>query len=196
VNAAHVGLVAIALTVLPRAGSLLAQGAPALTPGQRVRVTAPASGLDRAVGTVRAVRGRVIVLAPEWARPAWSRPSNPADSLGVPVPLDSVRSLEVSLGTHSHFWSGAGTGAVVGGVGLAIVGAASASDCQGFICFSPAAAAAGGLVVGGLIGGLLGGIVGAATVTDRWVSVPLGGDRLSLRVAPTGRLGLGASLAF
>ena len=193
---AHIGVITMILTVLPRAGSLLAQGAPALTPGQRVRVTAPAAGLDRTVGTIRAVRGRVIVLEPEWARPARSRPGRPADSLGVQVSLDSVRSLEVSLGTRSHFWSGAGTGAVVGGVGLAIVGAASASTCQGFICFSPAAVAGAGLVAGGLIGGLLGGIIGAAIITDRWVNVPLGGDRLSLRVAPGGRLGLGASLAF
>ncbi len=193
---AHIGVITMSLTVLPYAGSLRAQGGPLLTPGMRVRVTAPAAGLDRTVGTVRAVRGREIVLEPEWPRPAWSRAGHQADSLGVSVSLDSVRSLEVSLGTHSRFWDGAGVGAVVGGVGLALVGAASAASCQGFICFSPAAVAAGGLVAGGLIGGLLGGIVGGTIVTDRWVSVPLGGDRISLRVAPGGRLGLGASWAF
>jgi hypothetical protein len=190
-KSAHIGIIAMVLAAFPSRGVLCAQGAPPLTPGQRVRVTAPSAGLDHAVGTIRAANGREIVIGVRRFQAERGGYGGRTDTLNVVVSLDSLRSMEVVIGTRTHFWLGAGIGAAIVGLPLGFWGATS----RGFFTASPGLAAAG-LFGGGLVGGLLGGIVGATIVTDRWGNVPLGGDRLSLRVAPNGRLGLGASFTL
>lgn len=177
----------LGLSVFAAFTTLSAQPPPSLAPGQRVRVTAPSAGLDRTVGTVWAVRGREIVLEPDSPRPAWSRSGYRADSLDVAVWLDSVRSLEVSVGRHGHFWAGAGIGAAIAGTGFGFL---AGSGGIGTPDVNPA------VVAGAVLGGVVGGIFGASVVTDDWANVPLSGARIGVIVAPGRRLGLGASLAL
>ena len=145
------------LGILGWLAPLPAQAPPRLAAGARVRVTAPFAGLKAATGTVRAVLAGEIVVEPDYPG-AWRRAGLRPDSAGVGVPLDSVRSLDVAVGSHRHFLAGAGVGALL----LGTVSAASAADCTGFICFSPAAVGA----AGALAGGLLGGLIGVLIVTD------------------------------
>jgi hypothetical protein len=174
------------------AGGAMAQAvprvAPLFAPGRHVRVTAPGLGLRRAAGVVAVVRERDLILRTDGTDPAWARGGLRQDSLGVVVPLDSIRGLEVGVGTRRHF----GAGFLVGGTILGAAGAISAAGCQGLICFSPAAVGAAGF----LAGGLLGGLVGLAVETTDWATVPVGGQRIGLVVAPGGGVGVGASVTF
>lgn len=87
-----------------------------------------------------------------------------------PIPLSPTARLEIARGTKSHAGRGAGLGAIIGGAGLAVVGAASC-DGQGWVEPGPGACAAGGALVGAGAGALVGLIIGSASHTDRWVEV-------------------------
>ena len=131
-------------------------------PGDRVRVWAPEFGVQKWVGTLRALRGDTLTV--DKMRFAFA----------------SVTRLEVRRGGKSHALAGAAIGGVIGAVSGAVGGAASCADS--FV--DPGGCALLGGLVFGAGGALLGAVVGALAKTDRWQEVPLAFLRVSF--APHG----------
>ncbi len=132
---------------------------PALTPGQRVRLSAPSLGLERRPVVVEGRRGDALLVT--------------ADS-AMSIPVTSLTRLEVYQGRHGHFWKGAGIGFLAGAVAGALLGPLLA-ECPSYGCdTSPAVQGAVGGVVFGVAGGLVGGLLGAFAKSDTWKEVPVG----------------------
>lgn len=160
------------------AGFLLSAGLgalPSVLPGQdvqlggRIRVTAPALGLNKTVGRFQGLL---------------------ADSLrldSMVVPLRSISRLEVSRGRSSS-WS---RGLVMGLAGGALAGVAlGASACEEGFVFSAGSCVAAAGVGGALAGGLVGAVVGAFIKHEKWAPLQLrtliaerGGNGLRLGIA-------------
>ena len=161
-------------------------------PGARVRVTGhfrqPLYG-----NCVRSSPQQYVGTFVTWEADTLVTESN-GDILALP--LDSVATLEVSLGRRSQAGLGAGIGSVTGAVIGVVVGAASCTDevFEAFVI--PAACAAAGGVIFGAAGALLGALIGATIRTERWVSVPLDRLRVSFRPRRDRRFGLGLSVGF
>lgn len=176
----------VAALVLAAPFNLLAQQAPIVARGARVRVRAPSVSRDRLVGTVVEMGTDTCVLEVEdWAEP-------------LALPLASLETLEVSRGTKSNAGKGAFTGGAVGwlfGLALGARGAEGADEDDPHVW---------GLVegqgdvwtvaaIGGGVGATVGLLIGEMTRSDRWEEVPL--DRL--RVVPTrDRRGLALSVSM
>lgn len=178
--------------------ALLAQQAPILEQGQRVRVTAPDVYVVQGIGTLGALTADSVVLLQDPFR-------------RVSIPRAAVQTLEVSRGRVNR----QGLATVVGSVAGAVAGALIAAGTYENPCggapnaFSGAAcqlksstqgeAVLGGALLGGLAGGLGGLLVGAGLSTERWERVPL--DRLEgVRIGVTpllgSRRGVAISVAF
>ena len=127
-----------------------------LTPGQRIRVTAPRLQMQRQPGQlVRFDRDSLILVS---AGQRWF------------VPRQLLTQLDASGGRRGHLLAGVLVGAVVGAVaGLIAIspeGTCTGSGdygavCRGVVAFSVGAGAA------------LGALVGTLVRTERWVPVPL-----------------------
>ena len=209
------GFFSILAMVLPL-GPLSAQQPPSLAPGQRVRVTAPAAGLVRKVGTLGVVTADSLVLLV--LRPGVSTGAASVDTVRKSVPRTGVQTLEVSRGGAGRGWLhgaelgfllGAGVGFFIphtGGKFLEKPTAPPADDFLADLVFGGGGAGGfgGGILherlifalLGGVAGGTLGAIIGHGTDTERWERVPLDRLRVGMTPLPAGRLGLGASLAF
>ena len=164
---------------LPLPVSLAAQQPLPLTPGQRVRVTAPSAGLHEDVATVVAISTDTLVLERLWA----------GQPLRSAVPLGSVQALESVQSTHDN----AGTGAVFGGFLGFVAGALADAACQragGFPQICPFK------LVGMVLGAGLGASVGGGRITERWEPVPLDRIRVGLTAHAAGRLGLSVGFSF
>jgi len=95
-----------------------------------------------------------------------------ADRRTVEVALDSVQSLDVSVGVRrGNFWAGAGLGLLGGAAIGALVGELNKPRCGGFMSMCELAAPIGG-VIGGIVGLSIGGIV-ARIPRDVWRPVSL-----------------------
>ena len=157
----------VLVVVMGVSASTVAAQSLALTPGQRVRLTAPSLGIERQPAVVEERRGDALVVA--------------ADS-AMSIPVTSLTRLEVYQGRHGHFWKGAGIGFLAGAVAGALLGPLLA-ECPSYGCdTSPAVQGAVGGVVFGVAGGVVGGVLGAFARSDRWEEVPLG--QLGLRAVP------------
>ena len=158
------------------------QGQQPLSPGQRVRVTAPSLDLDKHTETFRALRGDTLVLESMW------------------LPLSEVARLDMYAGRHGHPWRGAAIGGVVGGaVGFIsyCVFAGTISDGSDFCAGETDEVYPYRALVLGIAGGaLIGAAIGAAIKTDRWKNVPLDRLRVSLVPQRDGRLALGLAVSF
>jgi hypothetical protein len=152
--------VAVAMTavlLVPRNASAQLTG---VTPGTRVRITAP--GYD-----ITNRPGMIVRVSPDSLTIDFSGRTPP-----VTVPIERLSRVEVSTGRRSGagLARGAGIGFLVGAaIGSAIVAAREAhhscDDC-----------AVGYLIVGGgggVAGAVFGGLIGLAKAPDRWVEVPL-----------------------
>jgi hypothetical protein len=185
-----------ALTMVAWLGPLSAQQRP-LALGQRVRVDSLHSGTFSEGRLVRLV-GDTVVLA-----------DGPRERAFV---LGGHRHLWVPTGTRSHTWGFAALGA---GIGI-VAGALTYSPppppppCTGnpIICgidfrgvekTAQLYAQLRRAAVGSLVGMGIGALIGSQVRTTLWAPVlPDELDRLRVTIAPlpSGRLGLGASLAF
>jgi len=177
--------------------ALRAQRAPSLTPGQQVRVTAPAAGLTSVTATLLATTPESIVVGRVQARSeagSWR-----VDTTRIAVPLRAITGLE-ALGWRKHIIEGA----LIGGAGLGLMTflffkAAETSHCDDYFCVAPGRAtdyALGAGLIGAGLGALIGGF---AWRSEKWQSVPLerlGDARVGLIPQAGGRLGLGVALAF
>lgn len=163
----------------------IAQGqTPAVAPGARIRVTAPARALERYVTTILEVRGDSIVIG------------TPGDSHAVE--LAHITALDISTGTGTQAAKGAVMGLAIGAVTGAVIGAVRYKECipQEFLdCLlasdsRASEAIAGGAVLGG-VGLVIGVVAGALNRTDRWESVDL---PVQFAVIPMRSGGLGVAL--
>jgi hypothetical protein len=140
-------------------GELRAQRIPSVSPGERVRVTAP--DLRRQVGRVVAVRADTLVFQ---AR---------GTELPVPLSIPDVSRLQVARGKQSPIRGaliGTGVGALAGyGIAAALV---AGEECDASDCLGPREIAAFFAWAGATVAGAFGGALIAAQ-TERWVSVPL-----------------------
>ena len=123
--------------------------------GERARVEAEAGYLRE--GILRSLSSDTLTLEIE------------GDQLR-PIPLSPTARLEIQRGTKSNAGKGAGIGALVGGVGLGVVGAASC-DGSGWFDPGPAACAAGGALFGAGTGALVGLLIGSVSDSPQWVEV-------------------------
>lgn len=87
------------------------------------------------------------------------------------VALSSTVRLEISRGIHANTGRGAWMGALIGGVGLGVVGALSCDGKSIHPLDTPSACALGGALLGGAGGALIGLGVGALIKTERWEEV-------------------------
>ena len=193
--------------VVAAAGCALNRAPLRVTPGERLRVTAPDAGLDRVPGMLARLTADTLVFQPQ-----------PDRRLAlVPVPISVARRavvrLERSDGRHGHFQAGTTLGMLAGGVAAAVVGYVTFHEdnadtllyklcgtvffpfpCPPRISRGGAALADG--VYGAALGGVIGGVVGLFVRTERWIPLPI--DRLGVTVGPLsgGRTGLGVSFAL
>ncbi len=175
-------LAPVALAVLalsPFTAGLAQEQALPLEPGTRVRVTAPALGLDKQAATFETVIGDTLVLS--------------VDSTTF-FPLASVARLDVYRGRKSH----SGRGAMIGALPGAVIGGVVAHELctdEWMAADKAAECALLGGVIGAGVGMGVGAIVGSLIKTDRWVEVPL--DRFRVSIVPQhDGLALGVSVAF
>lgn len=154
--------------------------------GSRVRATG--SGGSSAVdGIVTAVRADTLELR------------TVRGQVPLVLPLDHVERLELGVGRKGHAGRGALIGAVAGGVLGWVVTAATYRPCTGWCLFgsySRDEEATIGAVFVGVAGAEMGLLIGGKILTEVWQPVPLDAIRLGVAPLPSGRLGLGASLAF
>ncbi len=167
---------ALILTLLPAAPvSLLAQQAPPVAPGDRVRVTAPGIQSQRFVGTVIETGADTCLLKVE-GRPA-----------PLPLALAAVTQLEVSRGQANKGKTGAIIGGAVGaGIGVAVIISSYEEDCSSQLLsdlceFGNAMALLSPLALG-VAGAVLGNVIGKSIESERWEEVPL--DRLRVGLSP------------
>ncbi len=174
----------VTLLLITRVTGLAAQDT-LVTPGARVRVSAPTVAERPLLGTVVALEvDTLIVDARGYAHP-------------LALPLASLAWLEVSRGQKSRTLKGAGIGFLVGGaagLATAAIACAIAGDCYDDSLTGLVYAYFGGL--GAVVGALTGAIIGSTIDVDRWVDVPLERLRVSLGPQRDGRLGLGLSVRF
>lgn len=89
------------------------------------------------------------------------------------VELDRIRRLEVYAGrSHRSFWSGAGTGALIGGAVLGGIGLLAAVD-EDDDFFGPAILVLVPTGTGLIAGGLIGGFAARITTIEVWEQVEL-----------------------
>jgi hypothetical protein len=160
------------LMVLP-AATAAAQAAVQIAAGERVRVKAAGSRpqivtvVDVGAGSIAGVSG----------------------GRSVTLELSSIERMERSVGDRSRgdgLVRGLGRGFLVGGVGGALLGAASGTPgCTSWdmTCYSREEGALGFSVIFGAAGALVGGFMGMASPGEQWqrVAVPA-----RLAVTPTG----------
>jgi hypothetical protein len=146
----------LALGVSATIPDLAAQLPQQLATGARVRVTAPSSGLVRAIGRIESFNVDSLVLV--------------RDRGGGTVRLTatSLQSLEVSRGRRRHIAAGVALGyALMFGLGFAGHPGVAHTDAGPFL------EGIGYGIVYGTPVALLGGILGASVRTDRWERIPL-----------------------
>ena len=158
--------------------------------GSRVRARG-AGGASRANGIVTAVRGDTLELLAV------------VGQVPLVLPLAHVERLELAVGRKDRGGIGAAIGLVAGGALGWAIGFSVYTPCEStglFSCFmSPESreqAGVWGAAAGAMGGAGLGLLIGVRHTTERWEPLPLEGLRVGLAPLPSGRLGLGASLAF
>ncbi len=129
-----------------------------LTPGQRIRVTAPEYQSERLVGELLRLDRDSLVLESDGERRALSRPV--------------VTLVETFGGRHGH----TGYGALIGGLLVGVAGGLewrrNPSQCQGSGNYEQVCAIVLGAAV--LAGVALGALIGTAIRHDDWIPLPAG----------------------
>jgi hypothetical protein len=146
----------------------------AITPGSRIRLSAPTVAVERIEGTVIQMDQTSVSISA-------------GDRASVSVPRESITRLEVNTGRHRQTKAGALTGAVIG----AALGAAH--PCFAMVGCDEQNAGAAALIYG-LTGAGYGAIVGALIKVDRWTALPL--DRVRVTPVATPGRGVGLSVSF
>jgi hypothetical protein len=152
---------------------------PLLTPGARLRVSAPPANISESKGTLLQATADSITIA------FYGRP------VPVTLPIADVSLLHVTTGKNRGvgLLRGAGLGLVAGAlVGFAL-GSAAEEDCAED-CWALGAALGGGA------GFVVGGIVGVVVAPDRWETVPLPQQRTQSGLVRRPITSVGLTLSF
>jgi hypothetical protein len=143
-------LIAAAAISLPATLSAQSGAAFSVSPGSRIRVTAPAVSSEPLYGHLVVLDGDSLVMV------------TPSPPRSLRIDLATVNQVQVSAGHARLQW--AGVGAIVGGLVGLIAGAAAgghADNTDGL-----------GASIGGIVGGVggipIGAIVGAFVAPERW----------------------------
>jgi len=174
----------LAVTAFTLVGSAPALGQDVLwlKPGAKVRMTAPALGLNERIGRVQELTGDTLVAQVDAMRQGRLQLEM------LHVPMSSITKLDVTTGRRGHWLEGAGIGFLFG----VVTGAASGDDpSDQWFAYSAGEKA----MMGGLGFGLIGAGVGALIKSDKWSEVPLDQVRPRL-VAQQDGVGVGVSLRF
>ena len=182
----------VILVLLPLTSLAAQEISNKITPGTRVRVSAPAVAKNRIVGTVVSADSTMIVLQ--------ATPSANYQPPPLKVPWAAMHHLELSQGRK---WSGTRMAA---GAGIGLLGGALVGAGFGAATASPSEEGAQAIqaFVGGIIGAgsgfVLGTVIGAQR-RERWQMVPLTKVRIGILLYRSDReafssVGLGLSVAF
>ena len=173
--------IAMILPLLIAPATSVAQTAAPLGRGQHVRVVSRckvATNLapDCAGDSRWTYTGELEAMAPDSLRLR-----EQAGDGDLVIPMASVDRLEVREGTKGHFWTGAG----IGLVGGALLGAAIGSTTEFCIdeCTAEDAKAGAievGVAVGAPVGFLIGGVIGAHKRTDQWRLISIADQRVGV----------------
>jgi hypothetical protein len=144
------------LILLVLAAGTAAASPPDPVPGERVRVTAPAFGLDKAVGALMESASDSIAFRRD------------GDTTRVAFLRRQVTRLDVSRGFHRRTLKGAGLGLLIGAGAGGLLGLTSSDP--GFIGRSGAAVIGAGLLGG--VGLVVGTVSGAVIHHETWSRVP------------------------
>jgi hypothetical protein len=166
--------------VLP--APLVAQDVPTVTVGSRLRVTFIDRASRRMVSRLVERSGDTLMLAAS------------DTSAAVAVPLDAVRTLEVSRGRGNRGAS-AVKGLLIGGFAGAALGFLAGDDCGAnqWLCFDRGTMAAS-FGMSGAVAGAVGGVLGGGR--ERWEKLDAKTWRVAPYVGASGAVGVSASLAF
>lgn len=126
--------------------------------GERARIFRSPDSTTPYVGILRSYDGDTATL-------------ESSDGPLLPFTLSPSARLEISRGTRSHAGQGAAIGAVIGGAGLALLGAVNCSNDDGFFDVGPGECAAAGALLGGAAGALVGLVIGSTQHSESWVEV-------------------------
>lgn len=151
-----------------------------LTPGARVRISAPDLDLRNRAGKIVRATEDSVTIDFRGRRPP------------VTMPIESLSRMEVSTGKRSRagLARGVGIGLLIG----AAIGSVIASALSEGTCADECQRGSRVLVRGGgVAGAVLGGVIGVATAPDRWEEVSLRREASAsgmVRHHPTTRVGL------
>lgn len=169
-------ILAVAVVALMIPARAAAQDVLWLRPGAKVKVTAPALGLEGQTGVIEELAGDSLILAAETK-----------GQLQVHrIPMSGIAKLDVRTGRRSHWVTGAGIGALVGLVrGVQVAGSDHNPDDDPLE-----------ITVGAVTGALLGMGIGSLIKSDRWAEVPVDQLRPRLIAGSDGRVGVGVVVRF
>jgi hypothetical protein len=175
---------AVAGALSAKGTGVLAQTAPSVEEGSRVRITAPSLGLTEAVGIVQEATNEELVVQFEYPRRL------------ATVDRSDITGLDVSVERQRKVLKGLGVGALVGAGSGVLIGLASGDD-EGFLALTAEEKA---VIMGiglGAVGGVVGLVVGALDRNDVWSStLPIDLDVAVLPVLRAGGAGVHLGLAL
>lgn len=176
-------LLLLAVALLPRGGAAQRAGEPLerVTPGTRVRLTAPSLSPRRIDGRIAGLTPDTVFVIRAGAR--------------VAVPTAAVTRAEVIQG-RDHLRGmvvGGLAGAAAGGAAAVLVGLAGESDCHYCLSSRTLPGAARAMFVGAVLTAPAGAMVGLVRGSSRWEVL---GQAAALRVIPVSDGRVGISLVF
>ena len=176
----------LVLAVLSASGSSVAgQETPSVVTGSKVRLTAPALGLNQAVGTVQETTDESLVVQFEYPRRRET------------VARSEIAAMEVATQGQRKVLKSVGVGLLVGALSGAAIGLASGNDQGTFLAFSAEEKAAMGGVALGVTGAVVGLIVGLVRRNDIWSPVlPANVDLTVLPLVREGGAGVQVGLTL
>jgi hypothetical protein len=170
---------------LANASRGVAQTAPLVEEGSRVRITSPSLGLTEAVGTVQGATDEELVVRFEYPRRL------------ATVDRSDITGMDISVRRERKVLKGLGVGVLVGASSGVLIGLASGDDEGSFLAFTAEEKA---MIAGlglGLVGGAVGLIVGALNRNDVWApTLPNDVDVAVLPIVRAGAAGVQVSFAL
>lgn len=151
------GALALLLTLWPAAVNA---GLYSLQKGDMIRLTAPKYSTQPTIATFAGFGNDTLNFL--------------INNRAFAMPLQKITKLEVARGKKRHTGNGALIGGAIGGLGLGLMAAASASTQQDkLLAPSPEEAFASGFLIGGVVGLVTGAIIGSGSTSIQWEEISI-----------------------